>query len=237
LEASKLLLVKLTQLTVGNQGLDKVPRLLAELFEGFGLGKDSSTSRTTSTTTTTTTTTLRTRNFKHQKYAQFYKERPEESHESVEEPEIRRMDLLSSLRDQIITTALQDRKIVAKANNVAVYSPARKVSKRPVKLFYANVQEEDDTAASQLTQQSLAAELNNTLKSHLLSLKTKVQTEKERKKEYKKSVVTSVQEQLAKFAEMLSKDDQQDDEQLVEEGEGDLATALEDQLRSFYGGL
>ena len=36
LEASKVLLTKLTMLTVGENGLDKIPGLLQQLFAGFG---------------------------------------------------------------------------------------------------------------------------------------------------------------------------------------------------------
>ena len=37
LEASKVLLTKLTQLTVGQKGLNKIPKLLEQLFAGFGM--------------------------------------------------------------------------------------------------------------------------------------------------------------------------------------------------------
>ena len=37
LEASKALLTKLTQLTVGQKGLNKIPKLLEQLFAGFGM--------------------------------------------------------------------------------------------------------------------------------------------------------------------------------------------------------
>jgi len=246
LEASKVLLTKLTKLTVGQQGLNKIPKLLEQLFAGFGLESpslcvDSCTTITTTTettTTTTTTTTLRTRNFKHNRLSSFYKNRLNAS-TAPQEQEDQRLGLLSSLRNQIITSALQDRKIVAKANNIPLYSPARKVAKKKVKVFYGKSEKKEETTDRNIQlQEGLATELNNTLKSHLQSLLTKVQTKKRIKQEYEESVVSSVKEQLEKFTEML--DDKstklvnQDSDTDIQ---SDLAKALETRLRSFYTDL
>jgi len=243
LEASKVLLTKLTMLTVGENGLDKIPGLLQQLFAGFGLEPPTTTTEattitTTTTSTTTVSTTLRTRNFKHNRLSDFYKQRqPAET--SQEDEEDQRLGLLSSLRSQIITSALQDRKIVAKANKIPVYSPARKVPSRRVKVFYNQpVKEETKSQDDGIQlQENLASELNNTLKSHLQSILTRVQTQKKQKQEYEESVVNSVKEQLEKFTAMLDEKSSKSipENENINNVKDDLAKALEAQLRSFYG--
>jgi len=242
LEASKVLLTKLTMLTVGDNGLDKIPGLLQQLFAGFGLEPPSitSTEATTATSirTTTVSTTLRTRNFKHNRLSDFYKQR-QSAGTSIENEEEQRIGLLSSLRSQIITSALQDRKIVAKANKIPVYSPARKVPSRRVKVFYNQPGKEETKGTDDniQLQENLASELNNTLKSHLQSILSRVQTQKKQKEEYEESVVNSVKEQLERFTAMLDEKSFKiiPEKDNINNTKDDLAKALEAQLRSFYG--
>jgi hypothetical protein len=240
LEASKLLLTKLTLLTVGENGLDKIPNLLHQLFAGFGLEAPTTSPKPT-TTTTISSTTLRTRNFKHNSLSNFYKQRLT-TESSVEDIEDQRLGLLSSLRNQIIESALKDRKIVAKANHIPVYEPARKVGRKKVKVFYNQHglnKDEDSSEQNIQLQQDLASELNNTLKSHLQNLLSTVQTQKKEKQDYEESVVSSVKEQLLKFTQMLNKktEDTNVDKPTDSNIKRDLAMALETQLRSFYGDL
>ena len=53
----------------------------------------------------------------------------EEGQEEVKEGKDEKMSLLAAIRQQIITHAINDQNILAKANNIPRYYPARKVNK------------------------------------------------------------------------------------------------------------
>jgi len=261
LEASKLLLKKLTMLTMGDKTVDEFPQLLTQLLAQ--LEKTSHVPLTTESTTTTTPTTTkmaaRTKNFRHRVLSNFYSSRnsvsaagssaeegstdsdtgleaePEDPAEAENES---RLDILSSLRSQIISTALKDRKIVAKANNLKIYYPGRKISSKSLRGFYDQATEDEAEKINQEhkeketeLQQQLAGELSASLRNQLGGLKDRVQQEYNRKSEYKAGVVNSVKQQLEIFASSLERKHETENSDEAP----DLASALEKQLRAFYG--
>jgi len=259
LEASKLLLKKLTMLAMGDKTVDEFPQLLTQLLAQ--LEKTSHVPLTTESTTTTTPTTTkmaaRTKNFRHRVLSNFYSSRnsvsaagssaeegstdsgleaePEDPAEAENES---RLDILSSLRSQIISTALKDRKIVAKANNLKIYYPARKISSKSLRGFYDQATEDEAEKINQEhkeketeLQQQLAGELSASLRNQLVGLKDRVQQEYNRKSEYKAGVVNSVKQQLEIFASSLERKHETENSDEAP----DLASALEKQLRAFYG--
>jgi len=261
LEASKLLLKKLTMLAMGDKTVDEFPQLLTQLLAQ--LEKTSHVPLTTESTTTTTPTTTkmaaRTKNFRHRVLSNFYSNRnsvsaagssaeegstdsdtgleaePEDPAEAENES---RLDILSSLRSQIISTALKDRKIVAKANNLKIYYPGRKISSKSLRGFYDQATEDEAEKINQEhkeketeLQQQLAGELSASLRNQLGGLKDRVQQEYNRKSEYKAGVVNSVKQQLEIFASSLERKHETENSDEAP----DLASALEKQLRAFYG--
>jgi len=261
LEASKLLLKKLTMLAMGDKTVDEFPQLLTQLLAQ--LEKTSHVPLTTESTTTTTPTTTkmaaRTKNFRHRVLSNFYSSRnsvsaagssaeegstdsdtgleaePEDPAEAENES---RLDILSSLRSQIISTALKDRKIVAKANNLKIYYPGRKISSKSLRGFYDQATEDEAEKINQEhkeketeLQQQLAGELSASLRNQLGGLKDRVQQEYNRKSEYKAGVVNSVKQQLEIFASSLERKHETENSDEAP----DLASALEKQLRAFYG--
>jgi len=262
LEASKLLLKKLTMLAMGDKTVDEFPQLLTQLLAQ--LEKTSHVPLTTESTTTTTPTTTkmaaRTKNFRHRVLSNFYSSRnsvsaagssaeegsadsaatdleakPEDPAEAENES---RLDILSSLRSQIISTALKDRKIVAKANNLKIYYPGRKISSKSLRGFYDQATEDEAEKINQEhkeketeLQQQLAGELSASLRNQLVGLKDRVQQEYNRKSEYKAGVVNSVKQQLEIFASSLERKHETENSDEAP----DLASALEKQLRAFYG--
>jgi len=246
---------------MGDKTVDEFPQLLTQLLAQ--LEKTSHVPLTTESTTTTTPTTTkmaaRTKNFRHRVLSNFYSSRnsvsaagssaeegsadsdtgleaePEDPAEAENES---RLDILSSLRSQIISTALKDRKIVAKANNLKIYYPGRKISSKSLRGFYDQATEDEAEKINQEhkeketeLQQQLAGELSASLRNQLVGLKDRVQQEYNRKSEYKAGVVNSVKQQLEIFASSLERKHETENSDEAP----DLASALEKQLRAFYG--
>jgi len=156
-----------------------------------------------------------------------------------------RTDLLSSLRSQIISTALEDRKIVAKANNVKVYFPGRKISSTSLRNYYDKIDPKtvvsEEREEEKEFEHELVGELNASLRESLLQLRDEVQQAADEKEAYQHSIVSFVGQQLQHFATMLQKKHSEggpttdDSIGSAENLETDLAQELEAQLRSFYG--
>jgi hypothetical protein len=141
LAASKALLKKLTMLAVVAD--EDVPDSLRKLFRNIneddgkehgeeGIFRGQATpSPVVILTTTVQPTVSRAKNFKHKKLATYYRVDNSIEEDAAVDKNIEddKMSLLASIRQQIISHAINDQNIIAKANNIPRYYPARKVSK------------------------------------------------------------------------------------------------------------
>merc|ERR1719447_764930 len=179
---------------MGDASLGQLPDLLNQLLEKLDSDGEivNKTEANVSlpnhvTTTLPPATTARAKNFKHKILSSFYKNRnPDVSGgETTLGDQSLRTDLLSSLRSQIVSTALENDDFLAKANNIQRYFPSRKTSSKSIKSFYST---SDPTAAKKTEddiQKELAAELSSQLRTQLVNLRHRVQTEYDRKEGYR----------------------------------------------------
>merc|ERR1712181_165256 len=148
--------------------------------------------------------------------------------------------LLASLRSQITANALKDKKLKAKANNIPIYRPRKKLNKKNVKSFYKErkmIKKEEGVAT--VKKDSLKIELQESLKAQLAKLKADIHTkqinEKVVKQKLEVELADSLRSQLAAVLPSLAPTtprpldlmlDRMDDEQLRQ--------SLEEQLRALY---
>eukprot|EP00092_Neocalanus_flemingeri_P101410 GFUD01129658.1.p1 GENE.GFUD01129658.1~~GFUD01129658.1.p1 ORF type:complete len:149 (+),score=54.44 GFUD01129658.1:124-570(+) len=104
-------------------------------------------------------------------------------------------NILSALRQQLISTALDSKQLRHKANNLPVYRPVRKIDRKTFKGYYKNkIVKMMDDSLQPSDVQKLREELQSSLTAQLGSVQAKLEV----KKSLEESAKKRLQEELRK---------------------------------------
>jgi len=181
--------------------------------------------------------------FKHRNLSSFYSQlgKKIDQNEKLRLNEIKsdiENELLVSLRLQLTKTALENESLKAKANNIAVFRPRKKLPKSSYSKYYKSKPFYVEELKSQ-HKVKLQSELQEALKVQLkkvqASIANKKMNEKEVKEYLKSELADSLKDQLTSvFAEISRRDEEVSDDSLQKMNNEEIKQKLELQLRSLF---